>query len=84
MGTTIRVSQKDKLKLETLSRTLGKKSLGKTFSEIIRFVDQGCEEFLMSQRAWQEDEPLLKLLKNAGDFGKMDARKVDEYLCGEK
>jgi len=84
MGSTIRISQKDRLKLETLSRALGKKSLTKTFSEIIHFVDKRREEFLMSRREKQEEEPLLKLLENAGDFGRTDARRVDEYLYGEK
>lgn len=80
-GTTIRISQRDKLKLEALAKAIKKNSLGEAFSEIIRFIDRRREEFLMSQKGGGP-EPMLELLKSARGYGKTDARRVDEYLYG--
>ncbi len=82
-GTTIRIAQRDKLRLKALSNALGKKSLGATLSVVIEFVEKKRDE-LLEQVGGGKEEPMLTLLKDSGDYGKTNARKVDEYLYGEE
>ncbi|NOZ59985.1 MAG: hypothetical protein GXO66_10510 [Euryarchaeota archaeon] len=81
---TIRIAEKDKIKLEALSRAIGSRSLGETFSEVMNFVEKRKDEFLASLKRRKGEEPMLRLLREAkGRYGKTDARRVDEYLYGE-
>ena len=82
MGAVIRISEKDKIKLESFSKVLGKKSLGKTFSEVIQFVEKRKDEFLSERLIKEGEEPMLELLRSTGRFGKSDSRRVDEYVYG--
>ncbi len=81
---TIRIAEKDKIKLEALSRAIGSRSLGEAFSEIMNFVEKRRDEFLASLKKREGEEPMLRLLREAkGRYGKTDASRVDEYLYGE-
>lgn len=80
-GTTIRISKKDKLKLQAFARALGKKSLGDAFGEIMKFIEARREEFL-GRGEERKEEPMLSLLERSGRFAGTDARKVNRYLYG--
>ncbi len=80
-GTTIRISRKDKLKLQAFARALGKRSLGDAFGEIVKFVETKREEFLGMDRA-RGKEPMLLLLERSGRMARTDSRKIERYLYG--
>ncbi|WP_456474629.1 hypothetical protein [Candidatus Pyrohabitans sp.] len=81
---TIRISEKDKIKLEALSRVIDTRSLGDTFSEIMDFIDRRKDEFITSTKKEGKEDPMLRVLREAkGKYGKTDAGRVDEYLYGE-
>lgn len=82
MSTTVRISEKDRLRLEALSRAIGGKSLGETFGEVMRFVDQRREEFLREFRIGEGEDPMVAFLKEAkGSYGKT-GEKLDEHIYG--
>ncbi len=82
-STTVRISDRDRLKLEVFAKALGEKSLGSTFSELLRFVENRKDEFLASMRKGEKIDPMVALLYEArGEYGKTSAKKVDEYLYG--
>jgi predicted nucleotide-binding protein (sugar kinase/HSP70/actin superfamily) len=81
---TIRISEKDKIKLEALSKAIGSQSLGKTFAEVIRFVDERKDEFITLLKKNKKEDPMVTLLREArGKYEKTSAKKIKEYLYGE-
>ncbi len=83
-STTVRISEKDRLKLQTLSKALRSRSLGSTFGEVLKFVESRKEEFLSSLKKVEKEDSMVALLREAkGKYGKTSAKKVDEYIYRE-
>jgi hypothetical protein len=80
---TVRISEKDKVKLEALSRAINHPSLGSTFGEIMNFIDKRRDEFIASLKKKKREDPMIDLLREArASYGKTDAKRIDEYLYG--
>jgi len=48
----------------------------------LRFAHSRIDEFVATASRGLEDDTILGLLRNPGEGGKTDARKVEEYLYG--
>lgn len=73
--TTIRLSVKDKEKLEKLAR-----KLGKNLSETLRYAITVAEKESDNFRG--DLDKVLSTLKHGKDIGATNAERVDEYLYG--
>lgn len=83
MSTTVRISNGDKLKLELFAKALGEKSLGATFSEVLKFAENRRDEFLAVFKKTEKTDPMILLLREIrGSYGKTSAKDVDEYIYG--
>ncbi len=75
MYTTIRIRVKDKKRLESLAKKLGK-SLSETLRIAIEIAEKEMDKFK------GDLDGVLSTLKYGKDIGETNAEKVDEYLYG--
>jgi len=72
--TTIRISTKDKNRLERLAKLMGCRSLAEALRKIITIAEYELDKY-------QKDLAIvLQSLRHAKDIGETDAEKVDEYI----
>ena len=76
--TTIRLSLKDKERLEKLSKLMGSKSLAETLRYVLDIAEREFDKYGASL------DSVLSALKYSRDIGETNAKDVDKYLYGEE
>jgi len=74
--TTIKVSVRDKKRLERLAKLVGAKSLSDAFRYVLSIAEKELERY------GGNVDLVISSLKYAEDVGETNAEKVDEYLYG--
>ncbi len=74
--TTVRISIRDKERLERIARLLGFRSLASALRYLLDVAERELEEYRGDLNA------VLASLKHAVDVGETSAERVDEYLYG--
>ena len=75
--TTIRLSLKDKKRLEKLAKLLGGRSLTDTLRYILDIAERELEKYDVNI------DTVLSSLKYGRDIGETNAEDLDKYLYGE-
>ena len=75
--TTIRLSLKDKKRLEKLAKLLGGRSLTDTLRYILDIAERELEKYDVNI------DTVLSSLKYGKDIGETNAEDLDKYLYGE-
>ncbi len=75
--TTIRISFKDKERLQRLAKLMGCKSLADTLRYVLDIAEKEIEKYKV------DPSFVLTSLKHARDVGETNAEEVDKYLYGE-
>ena len=75
--TTIRLSLKDKKRLEKLAKLLGGRSLTDTLRYILDIAEKELEKYDVNI------DTVLSSLKYGKDIGETNAEDLDKYLYGE-
>jgi len=76
--TTIRLSLKDKKRLEKLSKLMGSKSLAETLRYVLDIAEREFDKCRGSL------DSVLSALKYSRDIGETNAEDVNRYLYGEE
>ncbi len=74
--TTVRISIRDKERLERIARLLGFRSLASALRYLLDVAERELEEYRGDLNA------VLASLKHAVDVGETSGERVDEYLYG--